>query len=132
MVGNFGWDFIYRDLGEEFSAVADWVGECSTQCDRLFRLPFHEPMAAFPWWEQVGLTGGTPRDAARGSAPSLADSKPPRNRQSCSPLAAWGCAPFPNDWLAAWPDWQFLTFDQTIPNLPNLKAVPRQGFRPVT
>ncbi len=36
MMGNFGWDFIYRDLGEEFMELADWICGCFSQCDRCF------------------------------------------------------------------------------------------------
>jgi hypothetical protein len=61
MMGNFGWDFIYRDWGGEFVEIADWIGSCFGQCDRLFRLPLHEPMVAFPQITDVGLTGGSPR-----------------------------------------------------------------------
>ena len=39
MIGNFGWDFIYRDWGEEFASISDWISRCSNQCDRLFKLP---------------------------------------------------------------------------------------------
>ncbi|MDA0269177.1 MAG: glycosyl transferase, partial [Cyanobacteria bacterium] len=60
MLSNFGWDFIYRPWGGEFTAIADWISDCFQGCDRLFRLPFHEPMAAFPHITDVGLTGGDP------------------------------------------------------------------------
>ena len=60
MWSNFGWDLIYGDWGEPFAEIVTWVRDCFGQCDRLFRLPFHEPMAAFPQIEDVGLTGGTP------------------------------------------------------------------------
>ncbi|NES23738.1 MAG: glycosyl transferase, partial [Symploca sp. SIO3E6] len=48
MMSNFAWDFIYRDWGGEFGDIADWISESYTRCDRLFRLPLHEPMSAFP------------------------------------------------------------------------------------
>jgi len=47
-------------LGGEFIEIADWIKDCFSQCDRLFRLPFHEPMSAFVITD-VGLTGGSPR-----------------------------------------------------------------------
>ncbi|HEY9689767.1 MAG TPA: glycosyl transferase, partial [Coleofasciculaceae cyanobacterium] len=53
-VGNFGWDFIYRDWGSEFNLEADWIADRFGRCDRLFRLPFNEPMASFPVIEDVG------------------------------------------------------------------------------
>ena len=60
MMSNFGWDFIYRPWGGEFVDLADWIGEQFSLCDRLFRLPFHEEMSAFPQIEDIGLTGGRP------------------------------------------------------------------------
>jgi len=54
------WDFIYRAWGGEFIEFADWIRDCFSQCDRLFRQPLHEPMmSAFPVTD-VGLTGGIP------------------------------------------------------------------------
>jgi hypothetical protein len=47
MISNFGWDFIYRDWGGEFTEIADWISDWYGKCDLLFRLPFHEPMSAF-------------------------------------------------------------------------------------
>lgn len=58
MASNFGWDFIYRDWGAAFGAVTAQMEADYGQCDRLFRLPFHEPMARFPRVEDVGLTAG--------------------------------------------------------------------------
>ena len=130
MVGNFGWDFIYRALGEEFESIADWIGACFGQCDRLFRLPFHEPMAAFPVVEDVGLTGGSPRydsDALRGRWNLTV----PQSRTVLLTFGGLSLQAIPYDRLAQFPDWQFLTFDPDGPDLPNLLRVPRQGFRPV-
>jgi len=61
MIGNFGWDFIYRDWGEEFASISDWISRCYNQCDRLFKLPLAEAMTAFPHITEANLTGGTPR-----------------------------------------------------------------------
>jgi hypothetical protein len=57
MSSNFGWDLIYRDWGGEFMPIADWIGNCYQQCDRLFRVPLHESMDRFPVIEDIGLTG---------------------------------------------------------------------------
>ncbi len=48
MIGNFGWNFIYGDWGEEFASISDWISRCYNQCDRLFKLPLAEAMTAFP------------------------------------------------------------------------------------
>ncbi len=130
MLGNFGWDFIYRDWGGEFIAMADWISECFSKCDRLFRLPFHEPMSSFPMIEDVGLTGATPRFS------------PKELRQQLGLTADWEKTvlltfgglglqqiPYPN--VQHFPDWQFLTCDRNAPtNLPNLLRVDGSNYRP--
>jgi hypothetical protein len=130
MVSNFGWDFIYRALGPEFAAIADWMGDCFSQCDRLFRLPFHEPMGAFPVVEDVGLTGGTPRYAAEDLRARWSLTTP-QERTVLLTFGGLGLQAIPYDRLGQFPDWQFLTFDHDAPGLPNLLKVPRQGHRPV-
>ncbi|MGB3201004.1 MAG: glycosyl transferase [Nodosilinea sp.] len=130
MMSNFGWDFIYRDFGPEFAAIADWIANCFRQCDRLFRLPFHEPMEAFPRVEDVGLTGGTPRcdpDDLR----QRWQLQTPQSRTVLLTFGGLGLQTIPYDQLVQFPDWQFLTFDSKAPELPNLFKVPQQGFRPV-
>ncbi|KKJ01317.1 glycosyltransferase family protein [Prochlorothrix hollandica] len=119
MMGNFGWDFIYRPWGGEFLALADWMGECFSQSDRLFRLPFHEPMAAFPHITDVGLTGGDPRFALGELRDYLGLTAPPE-RTVLLTFGGLGLEAVPYGNLAQFPDWQFLTLDATAPKLPNL------------
>ena len=130
MVSNFGWDFIYRAFGHEFTAVADWIAALFSQCDRLFRLPFHEAMAAFPVVTDIGLTGGSPR-----YSPSQLRAQwqlhTPRQQTVLLTFGGLGLQAIPYQGLARFPDWQFLSFDQGLPQLPNLFPVPRTGFRPV-
>lgn len=130
MMGNFGWDFIYRDWGGEFVEIADWIGECFSQCDRLFRLPMHEPMAAFPHITDVGLTGGSPRhdlDVLRSEFGIIA---PPEKTVLLS-FGGLGLEKIPYQNLQHFPDWQFITFDRLAPNLPNLIAITDLFYRPV-
>ncbi len=130
MVSNFGWDFIYRAFGPEFADIADWIADCFGQCDRLFRLPFHEPMTAFPVVEAAGLTGGTPRYAPEDLRQRFS-LHAPQAQTVLLTFGGLGLQAIPYDGLARFPDWQFLTFDQNAPDLPNLFKLPRQGFRPV-
>ncbi|WP_448564541.1 glycosyl transferase [Trichothermofontia sp.] len=122
MLSNFGWDFIYRDWGGEFTAIADWISGCYQQCDHLFRLPFHEPMTAFPRITDVGLTGGTPR-YDRDFLRALLELTAPPERTVLLTFGGLGLQQIPYVGLAAFPDWQFLTFDTQAPDLPNLIAV---------
>ncbi len=49
--GNFGWDFIYREIEGRTSDWDDYAGlfeRAYGKADLLIRLPFAEPMSAFP------------------------------------------------------------------------------------
>lgn len=130
MMSNFGWDFIYRAFGPEFAETVAWIEDCFGQCDRLFRLPFHEPMGAFPVIEDVGLTGGTPRYSVTELRDQLGIQTPPE-RTVLLTFGGLSLQAIPYNQISRFPDWQFLTFEQAIPTLPNLCPIPRQGFRPV-
>lgn len=130
MMSNFGWDFIYRDWGGPFVEAADWISGCFQECDRLFRLPFHEPMSAFPVVEDTGLTGGSPsfeeaelRQRFQITAPS--------ERLALVTFGGLGLSQVPYAGLAAFPDWQFLTYDPKAPDLPNLIKITDNRYRPV-
>jgi hypothetical protein len=130
MMSNFGWDFIYRDWGPEFIEVADWIRECFSQCDRLFRLPLHEPMNAFPQIVDVGLTGGTPRyDLAQ--LRSQFNLTAPPEKTALLTFGGLGLQQIPYQNLLQFPDWQFITFDSQVPDCPNLIQVRDRRYRPV-
>ena len=130
MMSNFGWDFIYRDWGGEFLELADWIGDCYHQCDRLFRLPLHEPMSAFPTIVDVGLTGGIPhyREATLRSHFSLTA---PSEKTVLLTFGGLGLGQIPYGNLAQFPDWQFISFDRHAPDWPNLVKVTEHQYRPV-
>ncbi|NMG60741.1 glycosyl transferase [Geitlerinema sp. P-1104] len=130
MMSNFGWDFIYRPWGGEFVEIADWIGECFRACDRLFRLPLHEPMSAFTNISDVGLTGGTPKysEAQLRQTFSLTA---PREKTILLTFGGLGLQALPYHRLRDFPDWQFLTFDRNAPDLPNLRKILDTAYRPV-
>lgn len=130
MMSNFGWDFIYRPWGGGFAEIADWIADCFSQCDRLFRLPFHEPMSAFPHVTDVGLTGGNPAYSEAELRSRLLPEQPPE-RTVLLTFGGLGLAQIPYDSLAKFPDWQFITFDHQAPDLPNLYKVTDRRMRPV-
>jgi hypothetical protein len=130
MMSNFGWDFIYRAWGEEFSEIADWIGQCFSQCDRLFRLPFHESMSAFPNMTDVGLTGGSPRYDLEQLRTEFG-LQAPVNQTILLTFGGLGLAQIPYTNLQQFPDWQFITFDRNAPDLPNLIKITNQNYRPV-
>ena len=129
-MGNFGWDFIYRPWGEDFVAIADWIGECCALGDRTFRLPFSEPMSALPNITDVGLTGGKPA-YSEAHLHGLLNSDVPIERTALLTFGGLGLSEIPYDSLTKFPDWQFITFDPHAPSLPNLYKVADRKMRPV-
>jgi len=130
MMGNFGWDFIYRPWGGEFIEIADWISNAYRQCDRLFRLPIHEPMSAFPEMVDVGLTGGIPRWTPEQLRQQLQICAP-QERTILLTFGGLSLQAIPYDTLKEFPDWQFITFDAQAPKLPNLMQVRGTEYRPV-
>ncbi|BAY88884.1 hypothetical protein FDUTEX481_05490 [Tolypothrix sp. PCC 7601] len=129
-MSNFGWDFIYRDWGGEFLEIADWISECYSKCDRLYRLPFHEPMSAFSNIIDVGLTGGSPRYAAD-DLRSIWGIAAPVEKTILLTFGGLGVQQLPYDNLRFFPDWQFIVFDQSAPDLPNVVKITDRKYRPV-
>ncbi|MCL1471691.1 glycosyl transferase [Argonema antarcticum] len=130
MMGNFGWDFIYEAWGGEFIEIADWIRECFSQCDRLFRLPLHEPMSGFPIITDVGLTGGYPRhnlDELRTRFGITA----PVDKTILLTFGGLGLQEIPYENVLKFPDWQFITLDRDTPDLPNLVQIADRTYRPI-
>ncbi len=130
MSSNFGWDFIYRAWGEEFTAIADWIGDCYAQCDRLFRVPLHESMDRFPHIEDIGLTGGDPKYPLAELRTKFKLTQP----QARTILLTFGglsldAIPYQN--ISQFPDYQFICFDNNAPELPNLLSITDRTYRPV-
>ncbi|MBF2004782.1 MAG: glycosyl transferase [Chlorogloeopsis fritschii C42_A2020_084] len=130
MMSNFGFDFIYRSWGDRFTEVADWISDCYSKCDRLFRLPFHEPMEAFQYIIDVGLTGGSPRYSAEEIRAMWSITAPPE-RTILLTFGGLGLQQIPYDRLQKFSDWQFIAFDQSAPDLPNVIQISDRQFRPV-
>ena len=130
MMSNFGWDFIYRDWGSDFVEMADWIGECYGKCDRLFRLPLNEPMSAFPNITDVGLTGGNPRYNPEQLRSMFSITTPPDHTVLLT-FGGLNLQEIPYNVLSGFPDWQFITFDEQAPILPNLLKISGKDYRPV-
>ncbi|MDJ0900202.1 MAG: glycosyl transferase [Xenococcus sp. MO_188.B8] len=130
MMSNFGWDFIYGAWGDSFTEIINWIKECYGKCDRLFRLPLSEPMTAFPQITDVGLTGGTPRYSEEELRDKFAITAPPEKIVLLT-FGGLGLQAIPYENLKHFPDWDFITFDRQAPDLPNLKIVANNFFRPV-
>jgi len=129
-IGNFGWDFIYSPWGGEFIEIADWIHDCFSQCDRLFRLPMHEPMSAFPIIEDRGLTGGTPRH----NLEELRDKfgiKSPKEKTILLSFGGLGLQQIPYENIQQFPDWTFIMFDRQAPDYPNIIKITGHNYRPI-
>jgi hypothetical protein len=130
MMGNFGWDFIYRDWGQNYQEIVDWIGECYRQCDRTFRFPMHEEMTAFNQITDVGLTGGTPRYSET-QLREMFNLKASREQIILLTFGGLGLQQIPYQNLNLFPDWQFITFDRLAPDFPNLIKISDSSLRPV-
>jgi hypothetical protein len=127
---NFGWDLIYREWGEDFAEITNWISDCYQQCDRLFRVPLHESMDRFPHIEDVGLTGGTPKFTPDRVRAEL-NFNPDRQRTILLTFGGFGVDGIPYQNISQFPDYQFITFDRQAPDLPNLMTIHNRQFRPV-
>jgi hypothetical protein len=129
-ISNFGWDFIYGDWGDSLTEIAAWIEESYSKSDRLFRLPFHEPMQAFKNVTDVGLTGGSPQYTAS-EMRSLWGIATPKEKTVLLTFGGLGLQKIPYDNLRLFPDWQFITFDKSVPDIPNLLKITDLKYRPV-
>ena len=130
MMSNFGWDFIYRDWGEEFAGIVAWIENYYRDCDRLFRLPLAEPMSVFPNVTDVGLTGSTPR-FSRDELRQKFNLTVPFQKTVLLTFGGLGLQSTPYDNLKNFSNWQFITFDRNAPDLPNLLKIVDDVLRPL-
>ncbi|MGF1539561.1 MAG: glycosyl transferase [Pleurocapsa sp.] len=130
MVSNFAWDFIYQHWGEKFAGVVSWLQNYYHCCDRTFRLPLHEPMSVFPNITDVGLTGITSRHNREDLSRKFNLIKP-QAKTALLTFGGLGIEAIPYDNLQRFPDWQFIAFDRTAPDLPNLLKVTDDSYRPI-
>jgi hypothetical protein len=130
MISNFGWDFIYQDWGDPFTEIAEWIGECYSKSDRLFRLPFHEPMQAFKNITDVGLTGGSPR-YSEDEIRATWGINSPVEKTILLTFGGLGLQQIPYHNLQQFPDWRFICFDKSAPDLPNVIKITDRKYRPV-
>ncbi|NJK72416.1 MAG: glycosyl transferase [Synechococcaceae cyanobacterium SM2_3_60] len=139
MVSNFGWDLIYRAFAApnqnpafydpEFAALADWCAELYAGCDLLLQVPLNEPMPAFPHRQQVGLIASEPRHDPEWVRAQLGLA---RDRPTLLlTFGGMGLNAVPYTALDQFPDWQFLTFRDDIPDLPNLYPISGSQWRPI-
>ena len=128
MMSNFGWDFIYRDWGEEFAEIVSWIENYYSQSDRLYRLPLAEPMSAFPNIIDVGLTGCKPNYEELKSRFNVTA---PKEKTILLTFGGLGLQEIPYHNLKHFSDWQFITFDRNAPDLPNLVKVLDNTLRPI-
>ncbi len=130
MSSNFGWNLIYQEWGGSFTDIAEWISDCYSKCDRLFRLPFHEPMQAFKNITDVGLTGGSPR-YSEDEIRSHWGITTPVEQTILLTFGGLGLQQIPYDNLQQFPNWQFICFDKSAPDFPNVLKITEHQYRPV-
>lgn len=129
-ITNFGWDFIYRNWGEEFNDLADWMSEGYSESTRAFRLPMYEPMSAFPNLTDVGLTGGVPKWKPEEIREQF-NLNAPQEKTILLSFGGLGLHKIPYETLQYLTDWQFITFDRKAPDYPNVLKVTDNAYRPL-
>lgn len=134
VTANFTWDFIYQDFGGEFSAIAQLEQQAYQRADRYFRYPFYTPMTPEVNWIDVGLPGATPRYPAEELREKLRlDAAIPTTLLT---FGGMGVSGIPYGALSQFdgrrlPRRQFITLDQSAPQLDNLKVVTDRDIFPV-
>ena len=128
MMSNFGWDFIYRDWGDDFASIVSWIENYYSQSDRLFRLPLAEPMKTFPQITETGLTGCSPRQEGLKERFKLTA---PQEKTVLLTFGGLGLQATPYHNVKHFPNWQFITFDRNAPDIPNLIKVADNTLRPL-
>lgn len=130
MISNFGWDFIYKNWGENFTEIGDWISHCYQQTDLLFRLPMSEKMSAFPNIKDVGLTGGDPFYSEIHLREKF-KIKTPKENTVLLTFGGLGLNTIPYHNLQKFTNYQFITFDPQASDLPNLVKISDYNYRPV-
>ncbi len=130
MVGNFGWDFIYENWGEDFAELTSWIRGCYAECDRLFKLPLCESMSSFTTVTEAGLTGGNPH-FSEGEIRDKFGITAPKEKTVLLTFGGLGLQAIPYENIKNFPDWQFITFDGSAPDLANLTKFQNSAYRPV-
>ena len=130
MMSNFGWDFIYRDWGEDFAPIVTWIEKYYRQSDRLFRLPFAESMSAFPHITDTGFTGSKPK-FSNDELRAKFELTVPKEKTILLTFGGLGLQSIPYENLQHFADWQFITFDTNAPDLPNLLRINDESLRPL-
>ncbi|NJN75828.1 MAG: glycosyl transferase [Synechococcaceae cyanobacterium RL_1_2] len=130
LMSNFGWDFIYEDWGGKYLELAEQIRGEYSQSDRLFRLPMHEEMASFSTIEDRGLVGNHPAQDLEHLRETF-KLHSPKEKTILLSFGGMGVDSLPYQDLQAFPDWQFISFDQKAPEIPNLVKISTHTYRPV-
>jgi hypothetical protein len=125
-VGNFGWDWIYSDFAVQdarWKRSVEIIRNSYTKTDLLLRLPFSEPMRAFPNIENIPLVA-SPGKSRRDEIAELL---------KCDPGKKWVLLSFASlelsdaalDRIEKIADYEFITVDPLRWNRRNLHAMAR-------
>jgi hypothetical protein len=126
-MSNFGWDFIYAEMGEAFAELVPWSRHFYSQYSGLFRLPFAEAMASFGSAIATSLVVNQPRFDRRQIRERL--NIAPDQKMALMTFGGLGLGGFPTERVSEQPEWLFVTTDSSAPDLVNLLKVPSGQWR---
>ena len=121
-LASFGWDAIYRPMGEAFQSWAEQAEALYRRGDRLIACPLAMP---FDWnlpTARVGLTAGRPRHDPEQLRKRL-DLPAERGRCVLISFGGLGLAS-PRHLFGRWPDQMFIGTEPTLAELANGRCLP--------
>ncbi|MBC7882436.1 MAG: glycosyl transferase, partial [Anaerolineae bacterium] len=126
-MSNFGWDFIYAEMGEAFADLVPWSRHFYGQYSGVFRLPFAEAMSSFSSVIETSLVVNQPRFDREQMRERLNIS--PDQKMALMTFGGLGLGGFPTERVREHPEWLFVTTDASAPDLVNLLKVPSGQWR---
>jgi hypothetical protein len=126
-MSNFGWDFIYADMGEAFSDLVPWSRHLYGQYSGLFKLPFAEAMTGFSSAIETSLVVNQSRFTRQQVREQLNIAA--HQKMALMTFGGLGLGGFPTERVREQPEWFFVTTDSSAPDLVNLLKVPSGQWR---
>lgn len=127
-LASFGWEAIYRPMGEAFQIWAEEAETLYRRGDRLIACPLAMPI---PWnlpRKSVGLTAGRPRHDIEGVRRRL---NLPAERERCVLISFGGLGlSLPQELFRHWPDHVFIGPEPALKGVVNGRRLPRD-LRPL-
>ncbi len=126
IIGNFSWDWIFQPLvriDPEFQTVIDEIADYYRQCDLLLRTPLCGDLSVFPRIEDIPLIARRAKTSREKTRKQYGFS----DEQTVVLLTFGGNQyPLPRKGFEEQGDITFITFDEGVKDIPNVKWVDPQ------